>query len=267
MKKTLIISALLAGSLSAYSQGTVSFADRATDMTIHIFAPQLGNSAVEVTGDQGLANGTAVGGVSADIYDNNTVDGNYGGTSVAQAGTAGTFTTGGSVVYTGGAIGNTLAGFATAAGLYNFNNGSDYTVQLWASTNGLLNQPLAALVPITQYTTTIATSSVNGGAFKNVTLSSDPGIPGSAGGSATIALVCWYNGGVGLTYAASYAAGDPTGISPLDNISALGGTGSPPATNPDMQGLESFSLAEIPEPSTIALGVIGASTLLFRRRK
>jgi len=260
MKKTLIIGALLVGSLSAYSQGNVTYADRLSDVTLHIFAPQLLTPGLEVTGDQGLATGTAVGGVAADIYANNTTDGNYAGGSVAQAGVAGTFTTGGSQVYTGGAIGNTAAGFATPAGLYNFNNGSDYTVQLWAA-GGSNNAPLSALSPVTQYTSVIYTSATLGGAFHNVSTFSggDPGIPNSANGLATIALVCWYNGGVGLTYAAALAAGDPTGISPLDNIAALGNVGSPSNPTPDMEGLESFSLAEVtPEPSTIALGVIGA---------
>lgn len=273
MKKTLIISALLVGSLSAYSQGNVSFVDRVSDMTIHIFAPQgqLPNVA-EVTGDQGLATGAAVGGVSADIYANNTTDGNYAGGSIGGAGNAGTFTTGGTTVYTGGAIGNTLTGFATPAGAFNYNNGSDYTVQLWAAPG--LNAAASALVPVTQYTTVIATSSATGGAFKSVSTfaGGDPGIPGTAASqSATVELVCWYNGGVGLTLAQDQAAATaaPWGISPLDNIAALGNVGSPANSTPDMQGLESFSLtySSVPEPSTIALGVIGVSTLLFRRRK
>jgi hypothetical protein len=263
MKKTLIISALLVGSLSAYSQGTLGFLDRQSDIVVHIFAPQLLNPSVETTGDQGLATGTAVGGVTADIYQNNTTDLNYGGTSVQGAGVSGFANTGGTTVYTGGAIGNTASGFATPAGLYNYNNGSDYTVQLWAAPG--LNAAASALVPVTQYTTVIYTSATLGGAFKNATPAPDPGIP-SASTSATIELVAWYNGGVGLTYAAALAAGDPTGASPLDNITGLYTSGA--GTPPNMEGLESFSLViPTPEPSTIALGVIGASTLLFRRRK
>jgi hypothetical protein len=265
MKKTFIMAAsLLVGSLSAYSQGEVDFANRLTDMTIHIFAPQLLTPGIQVTGDQGLATGAAVGGVTADLYSNNGTDNNYAGGS-GQTGTAGTITTGGTAVYTGGAIGNTLGSNPTAAGLYNYNNGSDYTVQLWAAVG--LNQPATALTPVTQYTTVISTSSSIGGAFKNVTTFSppDPGIPNAAS-SATIELVCWYNGGVGLTYAAALAAGDPTGTSPLDNLTGLYVSGA--GTPPPLEGLESFSLTTaVPEPSTIALGVIGASTLLFRRRK
>jgi hypothetical protein len=48
----------------------------------------------------------------------------------------------------------------------------------------------------------------------------------------------------------------------------LGGAGSPPSAPGAPVGLESFQLAFIPEPSTIALGLLGgAALLLFRRRK
>jgi hypothetical protein len=46
----------------------------------------------------------------------------------------------------------------------------------------------------------------------------------------------------------------------------MGGGKGAPSILP--AGLESFSLtAAVPEPSTIALGVMGASALLFRRKK
>jgi hypothetical protein len=262
MKKTLILAASLLGAVSAYSQGTVVFVDGASDMTIHIFAPQ---GSGEVTGNQAVG-----GGVTSDQYYNNGTDGNYAGGANANAGTSSTVTSGGSTVYTGGAIGNTWTGNPTAAGAYNYNNGSDYSVELYAAPG--LNAPASALQPVTQYLTTIATSSAKGGEFKTVSPSVDPGIGNTSGGQATIALVAWYNGGGTYTsYAAAVAANVPAGISPLDNDGILGNIGSPPNTTTaaDMQGLESFSLTytTVPEPSTIALGVIGASTLLFRRRK
>jgi hypothetical protein len=267
MKKTLIISALLVGSLSAYSQGTVAFLDRQSDVSIHIFAPQLLTPGIEVTGDQGSALGTATGGVAADIYYNNSTDLNYGGGSAQGAGVTGTTTTGGTTVYTGGAIGNTATGFATPAGAYNYNNGSDYSVQLYAAAG--LNAAASALQPVTQYTSVVYTSSTLGGAYHTAAPAPDVGIPGTtASQSATIALVCWYNNGGTITsYAAALLAGVPTGMSPLDNLTALGTLGTPANTPPDLVGLESFSLTSVPEPSTIALGVIGVSTLLFRRRK
>jgi hypothetical protein len=257
MKKTLVITALAAGVASGYSQGTVNFFDRQADVTIHIYAPQVASPGVETTG-----NANSAVGVTADIYDNNGVDANIGNAGL---------NTGGTTVYTGGAIGNTAAANPTAAGLYNYNNGSDYTVELYAAPG--INANVTALVPVSQYVSTIYTSATLGGAFKSVTVNSDPGMPFS-GANATIALVAWYNGGVsptGLSQAAltaQYAGSPVKGMSLLDNLASLGGTGTPPAATPDLQGLQSFSLATAtPEPSTIALGVIGASAFLFRRRK
>lgn len=45
---------------------------------------------------------------------------------------------------------------------------------------------------------------------------------------------------------------------------ATGGGLNPPA---NLTGLQGFTLTIVPEPSTIALGVLGAAALLFRRRK
>jgi len=255
MKKTLIITALLVlGSLTAYSQGTVNFSDGDSDMTIHIFTPQLATPSVEVTGD-----------TTGDIYYNNGADGNYAGTSVANTGNSSTTTSGGATVYTGGLLGAT----ATSAGAYNYNVAGDYSVELYAAPG--LNVAFSALQPVTQYLTTMATTTQKAGQFKGLAPSPDPGIPNTSGGQATIALVAWYNGGGATSYAAALAAGVPTGASPTDNMVSLGDLGTPSSQPIDMQGLESFSLVvppvASPEPSTIALGVIGASTLLFRRRK
>jgi len=59
------------------------------------------------------------------------------------------------------------------------------------------------------------------------------------------------------------------GYSPLFTVQqSLGGFGSPPGTPPNLVGLQSFQLYTVPEPSVIALGVLGAGCLfLLRRRK
>jgi hypothetical protein len=255
MKKTLIISALLVvGSLSAYSQGTVVFKDRASDMTIHIYAPEAASPTVETTGQANSALG-----VTADIYEQTQANG-FGAT--------GTLVTGGGTVYTGGAIGNTKAGNATVAGAYNYNVGSDFTVELYGAAG--YNLSVGSLAPLSQYTSSLSTSATVGGTFLPVTLVTDPGILNTTGNQATVALYAWYSLG-GLTLAEDEAGAGPWGVSPLDNITALGDLGSPASTPQDVLGLESFSLiaptAVVPEPSTIALAVMGASALLFRRRK
>jgi hypothetical protein len=70
---------------------------------------------------------------------------------------------------------------------------------------------------------------------------------------------------------ASYDTATERGQSAIITVTQpLGGTptGAPPITPPDLggaQGLQSFPV--VPEPSTIALGLLGAAALLYRRRK
>jgi hypothetical protein len=48
---------------------------------------------------------------------------------------------------------------------------------------------------------------------------------------------------------------------------ATGGAGSPASAPASFSGFQGFTVAPVPEPSTIALGVLGAGSLLFIRRK
>jgi hypothetical protein len=83
----------------------------------------------------------------------------------------------------------------------------------------------------------------------------------NAGSPATILVRAWD------AAAGSYDAAVLRGESTPFTISALGGI-SPTGTivpTPDLAGLQSFTM--VPEPSTIALGVLGAAALLYRRRK
>jgi len=91
---------------------------------------------------------------------------------------------------------------------------------------------------------------------------------GLAGGAtASVALRAW-----DASTGASYEAAKTKGSSAVLSI-VLGGAGSPPSLPADLTGLTGFSLAgsapvgNVPEPSTIALGVIGAGALFLRRRK
>jgi hypothetical protein len=94
---------------------------------------------------------------------------------------------------------------------------------------------------------------------------------GTTGGAATVQVAAWYNAGGTIT---SYAqaltvAGTPTGLSATANVTSLGGpepTG-PAATAAALPNVGNFNVTGVPEPSTIALGVMGASAFLLRLRK
>jgi len=90
--------------------------------------------------------------------------------------------------------------------------------------------------------------------------------------SATVQIYAWYNGGGTITsYAAAVTAKVPTGFSAPGNVPSLGG-GSPPLPPSNIpNGMGNIVLSGgttvTPEPSTIALGVMGASAFLLRLRK
>jgi hypothetical protein len=89
-------------------------------------------------------------------------------------------------------------------------------------------------------------------------------VDGVAGGSpATLVLRAWS----GPSYDAAVAGnGQFFGESGSITIN-LGGAGSPPGLPANLTGLAGFTLQAVPEPSTLALGLLGAAALLYRRRK
>lgn len=84
--------------------------------------------------------------------------------------------------------------------------------------------------------------------------------------TAAVAIAAWNTeGGTDTTLAAAQAAGAPWGISDVSTTGPLGYESVTPPVLP--AGLTSFSLGSTPEPSTVALGVIGASAFLMRLRR
>jgi hypothetical protein len=125
--------------------------------------------------------------------------------------------------------------------------GAGYTAQLFLSQNGTLTP----LTPATVFRTDVPAA-----AAYVVAPAQAVTVPGFAPGStAPIVFRAWETG------AASYDAAIVRGESEVANI-VLGG-GTLPPTN--LVGLKGFTM--VPEPSTIALGVIGGLALLLRRRK
>lgn len=251
MKKIAIIGLLSLCAAGAYAQGTLTFAnDIAGTIVTHIYSPDSVTPSVQITGN--AANDTPAG---SQTYPHSVL---IGGSS--------------------GVAGSPI----------NYSYGNNFTAQIYAAAN-VLNASLSSLTPVASYVTTLSTTANPGAGFIILgNLSPDTGIPyantyndavnGTLDTKATVALACWYNAGETITSLAdAKTAGVPYGESAAFNIKNLGlpssietaynGTPSPATTPANMTGLTSFSLTQVPEPSTIALGVMGACAFLARRRK
>ena len=121
----------------------------------------------------------------------------------------------------------------------------------------------------------LLTMTQNWGPFAGIFQGGTATFPVAGGTEVTLQVRVWSEGYP--TYEAAAAAGLPTvefGTGPLQTL-ALGGAGVPPGppqslTSPTGGGtpFTGFQLQVVPEPSTIALGLLGLGALaLFRRRK
>jgi len=90
-------------------------------------------------------------------------------------------------------------------------------------------------------------------------------LPTIAGGTAAWVQVRVWDSTKGADYNAAKAAGSLYGDSNIFQLTTGNPTGSPPTVPAVLAGLTPFAL--VPEPSTFALGLLGAAALLFRRRK
>jgi hypothetical protein len=230
MKKNLLVVALLMSAVGAFAQGSINFNNRATSGAP---AP-----------------------VVAPIFDTDPNN-----RTQQKQGNPATFATAPVPVGT-----QTYAGAPLV--------GTGYTAQLWAANSTLAD---SAMVPISSAPFRVTTNPALFG-FVNPPIA--PIVPGVAAGTsdrAKFQLRVWDNRGGTITSwdqlydattgAANQAnAGVARGWSTVFAVNAGlgGGTGTPP----NLVGLESFQLFIVPEPSTIALGVLGAGCLfLLRRRK
>jgi len=138
-------------------------------------------------------------------------------------------------------------------------SGAAFFAQLYAGAAGTADANLVAIGAPTTFRTGAGAGYVN--AISEVTIT---GV--AVGGTARVQLRAW--DAAFPTYAAAAAAGNAKlGFSTAFDASPLGGPGSPPAVPANLTGLTSFSLTQVPEPSTIALGALGVAALLFRRRR
>jgi hypothetical protein len=234
MKKILILAASFVGAVGAFAQGTVIFAD---------------NSA------------STGGALQVQIFAPSTTSPN-----VEVTGNTAGDTPAGNVTYSGVPLGGSTSGSGAAG----YGNGGNYTAELYAL-GGTTPQAFSALQPVSQYTSTFFTVAAGAGLFRAVSPASDPGIPNTPAGSATISVAAWYSGGGTYpTLTSAETAGVPYGWATPFLLSGLGNVsigGNPPGTPPPLNGLTSFSLVTpVPEPGTITLALMGAGAFLARRR-
>jgi len=136
-----------------------------------------------------------------------------------------------------------------------------YTVALYG---GTLGSSFAQLTLLSTFQVLSTAGNTPGNFFSGV----EPSITGVApGSSATLVVQGW--DGTFANYAAAVAAGGTENVGQTATFSnPTGHTGSPPSPGAFLTGMPTLTLAPIPEPTTIALGGLGAlSLLLFRRRK
>jgi hypothetical protein len=232
MKKTLTVMALLAGVVTGYSQGVINFQGNTAGFKQVIYNANSANTGVSVT------------------YGGYTVNELQGSTSTTPPETPT-----GNTVYAGSLL-----------------TGTGYSAELLGAP---APATLAQLVPLTQASTAAAILNFYTGGTPSGTISGSFPVVTASGATEQIAIAAWNNeGGTVTSLAAAQLAdsevpnSDPWGISALSTI--VPATGANPATLMSTASALnlSFSLGTVvPEPSTIALGVMGASALLFRRRK
>jgi hypothetical protein len=274
MKTIAIVSLLSLSACGVYAQGTINFFnDFAGKVVTEIYSPNPLNPTVEVTGNQTTdtpAGTTTYAGMTA-----------IGGSS----GAVGT----GAINY---ANGNNFSVSLYALGEDDPSGDGNINANYKGTSTAF-----SSLLPVTTYTSTMSTSSsLAPGFFVFNNPVNDPGIPnsgwnavnGTVDNTAALSLVAWYNAGGTIT---SYAQASTTlgangvyGHSTVFVLSNLGEPGSVesnvgagPTPAADMVSgsatghyLTTFSLigpSTIPEPSTIALGVMGVFGFLARRRK
>jgi len=175
----------------------------------------------------------------------------------------------GTTTYTGGWIGGAaspgvgVGSTPSSFGGIDYQNAGNFEAGLYVDVNATtVLADIQSLAPL-------ATTGISDGALNTANSVSVPGIAG--GTSVNVGLAAWYtDGGLYGSYATASAAGQPAGYSISTGQLVLTAPPSTPVTIGPGLGLNSFSLAtatSVPEPSTIALGVIGASTFLLRLRR
>jgi hypothetical protein len=142
--------------------------------------------------------------------------------------------------------------------------GTGFSAQLWGSTSSNPATFVALGTPQTFATGPLAGFVGAGAPFGPAAVTYQ--VSGTTGGTPFFyQMRVWNNQGGTVTSFDSALIRGASGVTPV----ALGGSDgvNPTVPTPDANTHLAFSLAAVPEPSTIALGVLGGLVLMFRRRK
>jgi len=237
MKKTLVLVGIVTGAVGAYAQGEINWYDAQPGYTIEILSPNPASPTVEQTGQ-----------TSYDVPSGSTTV--YGGGYI-----------GGGTTGNGPNVGPTPT--AGALGI-NYQNAGAFEAGLYLATS------LPALTTDILTGSPVATTSLLGGANDGFYNNNPSGLTYLSSFAVNtpvyVGIAAWYNANGNTSYAASVVGTGVQGYVESTTTVSLGGGDNPPAGLAGL-GLTSFSLATTPEPSTIALGVIGASAFLMRLRR
>lgn len=165
--------------------------------------------------------------------------------------------------------GNSSAGIPAGSTVYGgpLLNGTGFTAQLWVggSAGGPFTEVSLANGGVSLFRTGSAA-----GLWNEPAVTTIPTF--GAGTRPFLQVRAWDNQGGTITSWSQILANEtiPHGQSaPWQVISGLGGVDGQGTVfiTPTLQGMASFNLIQVPEPSLIALGALGLGALLLRRRK
>jgi hypothetical protein len=139
-------------------------------------------------------------------------------------------------------------------------DGAAWLAQLYWAPAGVSDPNSSSLVALTGS----APGTFNSGAQAGYFTAGQRTFPVAGGTVVSIQVRAW-NAAAGATYEA--ASGSAAGITGKGNVIQYT-LGTPPATPNNLVGLTAFTVSPVPEPSSIALGLLGLGAVaLFRRRK
>jgi hypothetical protein len=148
--------------------------------------------------------------------------------------------------------------------------GSSYRVGLWWGQTGVTDDGQLTQIGASANMLTGGNAGYFNNLGRTITYQGRPGIDAAHGATLTFQVRGWETrGGQLLTWDAAVAAGAMVGKSRMFDFDTASDQTTPPETKPDIGFAPGFAggFQIVPEPSTIALGLLGAGALLMLRRR